>query len=163
VVRPGLCLPKMSKCLNGCGLSFLHNSHCCLFFLRHSLRSCLRSHVRENLALRHQNGLLQRPAAKRLKLTSGDRLSWICLARLWRDWRSALAIVKPEKVLAWHRAGFVLDLESAARPTWTTGHFARGPRSHPARRPHSKHPTRAGSCAIILAKSGHASLSERIV
>jgi hypothetical protein len=32
-----------------------------------------------------------------------------------------------------------------------------------ARLPHSKHPTRAGSCAIILANSGHASLSERIV
>ena len=65
--------------------------------------------------------------------------------------------------LALGRLSTVLDLEGAARPTWTTGHFARGPRSHPARRPHSKHPTRAGSCAIILAKSGHASLSERIV
>jgi hypothetical protein len=29
-----------------------------------------------------------------------------CLFRLWRDWRSALAIVKPETVVAWHRAGF---------------------------------------------------------
>jgi len=47
-------------------------------------------------------------AAKRLKLTSGDRVLWICLSRLWRDWRSALAIVKPETVLAWHRAGFRL-------------------------------------------------------
>jgi putative transposase len=28
--------------------------------------------------------------------------------RLWRDWRSALAIVKPETVIAWHRAGFRL-------------------------------------------------------
>jgi hypothetical protein len=33
---------------------------------------------------------------------------WICLSRLWRDWRSALAIVKPETVVAWHRAGFRL-------------------------------------------------------
>jgi len=33
---------------------------------------------------------------------------WICLSRLWRDWHSALAIVKPETVLAWHRAGFRL-------------------------------------------------------
>jgi hypothetical protein len=39
----------------------------------------------ENLALRHQIGVLQRSAAKRLKLTSGDRLVWICLSRLWRD------------------------------------------------------------------------------
>jgi len=60
----------------------------------------------ENLALRHQIGVLQRSAAKRANLTSGDRLFWICLSRLWREWRSALAIVKPETVVAWHRAGF---------------------------------------------------------
>src|SRR6267143_4839775 len=52
----------------------------------------------ENLALRHQIGVLRRSARKRPKLTSGDRLLWICLSHLWRDWRSALAIVKPETV-----------------------------------------------------------------
>jgi putative transposase len=62
----------------------------------------------ENLALRHQIGVLQRSARKRPKLTSGDRLLWICLSRLWCDWRSALAIVKPETVVAWHRKGFRL-------------------------------------------------------
>ncbi|PYU79651.1 MAG: hypothetical protein DMG50_23250 [Acidobacteria bacterium] len=62
----------------------------------------------ENLALRHQIGVLQRSARKRPKLTSGDRLLWICLSRLWCDWRSALAIVNPETVVAWHRAGFRL-------------------------------------------------------
>ena len=62
----------------------------------------------ENQALRHQIGALQRSAATRPKLTSGDRLFWIRLSRRWRDWRSALAIVKPETVLAWHRAGFRL-------------------------------------------------------
>src|SRR5215469_14745223 len=46
----------------------------------------------DNLALRHQISVLQRSAAKRPKLTSGDRLLWICLSHLWRDWRSALAI-----------------------------------------------------------------------
>jgi len=60
----------------------------------------------ENLALRHQIGVLQRSAAKLPKLTSGDRLFWICLSRLWCDWRSTLAIVKPETVVAWHRAAF---------------------------------------------------------
>jgi len=73
------------------------------------LRSILRSRAAvelENLALRHQIGVLQRSAARRLKLTSGDRLFWICLSRFWRDWRSALAIVKPETVVAWHRAAF---------------------------------------------------------
>jgi transposase InsO family protein len=39
-------------------------------------------------------------------LTAGDRLLWIGLSRIWRDWRSALAIIKPETVIAWHRAGF---------------------------------------------------------
>src|SRR6266481_7208471 len=62
----------------------------------------------ENLALCHQIAVLRRSARKRPKLTSGDRLLWICLSRLWRDWRSALAIVKPETVVAWHRAGFRL-------------------------------------------------------
>src|ERR1700747_2684904 len=62
----------------------------------------------ENLALRHQIVVLRRAAAKRLKLTSADRLLWICLSRLWRGWRSALTIVKPETVIAWHRAGFRL-------------------------------------------------------
>ena len=63
------------------------------------LSSILRSRAvieLENLALRHQIGVLQRAAAKRPKLTSADLLLWICLSRLWRDWRSALAIVRPE-------------------------------------------------------------------
>jgi putative transposase len=62
----------------------------------------------ENLALRHQIGILQRSARKRPKLTPADRLLWVALSPIWRDWRSALAIVKPETVLAWHRAGFRL-------------------------------------------------------
>jgi hypothetical protein len=62
----------------------------------------------ENLALRNQIGILQRSARKRPKLTSVDRLLWVWLSRLWRSWRSALAIVKPETVLAWHRAGLRL-------------------------------------------------------
>jgi len=76
-----------------------------------SLASIFRSRASlglENLALRHQIGVLHRSAGKRPKLTSGDRLLWICLSRLWRDWRSALAIVKPETVVAWHRAAFRL-------------------------------------------------------
>ena len=62
----------------------------------------------ENLALCHQIGVLQRSATKRPSLTAGDRLLWIGLSRIWRDWYSALAIVKPEPVVAWHRAGFRL-------------------------------------------------------
>src|SRR5215469_6266177 len=60
----------------------------------------------ENLALRHQISVLQRTARKRPKLTLGDRLLWVWLSRIWSGWRSALAIVKPETVIAWHRGGF---------------------------------------------------------
>jgi putative transposase len=62
----------------------------------------------ENLALRHQIGVLQRSARKRPRLTRGDRLLWVWLSRVWSGWRSALAIVQPETVLAWHRAGLRL-------------------------------------------------------
>jgi putative transposase len=62
----------------------------------------------ENVALRHQIGVLRRSMRKRPKLTPVDRLLWVWLSRIWRDWRSALAIVKPETVVAWHRTGFRL-------------------------------------------------------
>jgi hypothetical protein len=62
----------------------------------------------ENLALRHQIGVLQRSARNRPKLTPVDRLLWVWLSRIWSDWSSALAIVKPETVVAWHRKGFRL-------------------------------------------------------
>src|SRR6516162_7127156 len=62
----------------------------------------------ENLALRHQIGILQRSARKRPTLTSWDRLLWVWFSRIWSEWRSALAIVEPETVVAWHRAGFRL-------------------------------------------------------
>ena len=62
----------------------------------------------ENLALRHQIGVLQRSARNRPKLTLVDRLLWVWLSRIWGGWRSALAIVRPETVVAWHRKGFRL-------------------------------------------------------
>src|SRR5467141_1113867 len=62
----------------------------------------------ENLALRHQIGVLQRSTRNRPKLTPVDRLLWVWLSRIWSDWRSALAIVKPETVVSWHRKGFRL-------------------------------------------------------
>jgi putative transposase len=61
----------------------------------------------ENLALRRQLGVLRR-SVKRPKLTSADRLLWTWLCEVWSDWRSALVIVRPETVIAWHRKGFRL-------------------------------------------------------
>jgi hypothetical protein len=41
----------------------------------------------ENLALRQQILVLQRSARKRPKLTPEDRLLWVWVSRIWRDWR----------------------------------------------------------------------------
>lgn len=61
----------------------------------------------ENVALRHQIVVLQRSVCRpRLKAT--DRWFWVLLSRTWEDWRSALVIVKPNTVLAWHRKAFRL-------------------------------------------------------
>ncbi len=62
----------------------------------------------EILALRHQIGVLQRSAKKRPKLTAADRFLWLWLSGVWRDWRSALVLIQPETVIAWHRKGFRL-------------------------------------------------------
>src|SRR5947199_9303522 len=62
----------------------------------------------ENLALRHQIGVLQRSAKKRLSLNNSDRLLRIGLSRVRADWSSALVIVKPETVIAWHREAFCM-------------------------------------------------------
>ena len=52
--------------------------------------------------------MLRRSARKRFTLTLLDRLLWVWLSRIWSDWRSALAIVQPETVVAWHRKSFRL-------------------------------------------------------
>src|SRR5258708_33267199 len=78
----------------------------------------------ENLALRHQLGVLHR-SVKKPKLTPLDRLLWAWLCGVWADWRSALIVVKPETVIAWHRKGFRLFW------TWKVRHGQRGRRSGP--------------------------------
>jgi hypothetical protein len=59
----------------------------------------------ENLALRQQLAVLQR-TQKRARLKASDRVFWVLLSRLWKRWREALQIIRPETVLRWHRAGF---------------------------------------------------------
>src|SRR5256886_3159001 len=95
-----------------------------------SLASIFRSRASlglETLALRHQIGVLHRSAGKRQKLTAGDRLLWICRARL------ALGVghrqARNGRSLASCRLSLVLDLEGALRKTRTTRHFKRTPRS----------------------------------
>jgi hypothetical protein len=48
----------------------------------------------ENVALRHQLMVLQR-SLPRPRLRRQDRILWVCLSRLWANWRSSLVIVQP--------------------------------------------------------------------
>src|ERR1700681_2531594 len=83
-----------------------------LVSLLFSVPACFRSRAvlqAEILALRHQLLVLQRSNnGHRVRLRATDRLLWVWLSSLWTGWRSALIIVKPETVIAWHRQGFRL-------------------------------------------------------
>jgi putative transposase len=69
----------------------------------------------EIIALRQQLGVLKRKTP-RPRLRRRDRIFWILLHRLWPGWSNALIIVKPETVVAWHRAGFRLFWRIRSRP-----------------------------------------------
>jgi len=60
----------------------------------------------ENVALRHQIGVLRRAVKSRPRLYTADRLLWVWLSHVWADWRSSLVIVKPDTVVSWHRKAF---------------------------------------------------------
>jgi putative transposase len=62
----------------------------------------------EILALRHQLQVLQRSHRPRLRLANVDRWLWAWLSTAWTEWRTALVIVKPATVVAWHRQRFRL-------------------------------------------------------
>ncbi len=83
-----------------------------------TLRTAARSRAElqlEMLALRHQLQVLRRTRPRRVRLAKTDRCLWVVLAHLWTGWRTALVIVKPETVIAWHRQGFRLWWMSESR------------------------------------------------
>ena len=64
--------------------------------------------VAENLALRHQLGVLLRSKPAQLHLTSWDRALWAFVLQRSSSWRQSLVIVNPDPVIAWHRQAFRL-------------------------------------------------------
>ena len=72
--------------------------------LRAQLLTC-QGLLLENLALRHQLQVLTR-GGKWPHIRDRDRLLWIFLSRIWRNWRQSLLLVQPETVIRWHRAGY---------------------------------------------------------
>jgi putative transposase len=92
-----------------------------LLTLRGLARSRAALHL-EVLALRHQVQVLQRSRPRRVRLAKADRWLWTWLSRSWTAWQTALVIVKPDTVIAWHRRGFRLwwtwkSRRRAGRPT----------------------------------------------
>jgi transposase InsO family protein len=80
-----------------------------LILLRTALTSLFRSRVRleaEILVLRQQINVLRRKSRKRFVFGTLDRLLLVGLYRLAPEIVDALAIVRPETVVRWHRAGF---------------------------------------------------------
>ncbi len=76
-----------------------------LIVIGRALALALRGHrelVLENLALRQQLTAVKR-TTKRPHLQTRDRLFWIALARIWRNWRTAVVLVQPDTVVRWHR------------------------------------------------------------
>ena len=65
---------------------------------RASLLQTLSGTVFENLALRHQLGVLGRAGPKQLKLMLADRIFWVWPRRVWAEWKSALLIVQQATV-----------------------------------------------------------------
>jgi putative transposase len=59
----------------------------------------------ENAALRQQLAVFKRDL-KRPRLRRRDRLFWIGLRTIWKNWKSALVIVRPETVISWQRKRF---------------------------------------------------------
>src|ERR1039457_1744877 len=78
--------------------------------------------VAENLALRHQLGILLRSRPARVPLTSWDRALWAFVLHRFPSWRQSLVIVRPETVIAWHRQAF--------RRFWRRKSQAGRPRAH---------------------------------
>ena len=79
------------------------------------LASRHRSLVLENLALRQQLALYRRTRPKPTVRWS-DRLFWVGLRATWRDWKSALVVVRPATVVAWARRGFAWYWTRRSRP-----------------------------------------------
>jgi hypothetical protein len=87
--------------------------------LWHCLVSLTRSRRRleaEILLLRHQLNILRRKAPRRMRLTNADRLAFVWLYRLCPAAADAVAIIRPETLIRWHRGGFRAFWRWKSRP-----------------------------------------------
>jgi transposase InsO family protein len=79
-----------------------------LGILFETLRSSVRTRrelALENLALRQQLAVWK-PRQPRPRLATLDRIFWVVLSTLWKNWQHSLHVVRPATVVGWHRQGF---------------------------------------------------------
>src|SRR5680860_1855271 len=60
----------------------------------------------EVIVLRHQLNILRRRSPRRVRPNAFDRAIFVCLYRYFPDIGNAVAIIRPETVIRWHRMGF---------------------------------------------------------
>src|ERR1700738_1147789 len=69
----------------------------------------------ENLVLRQQVNVLRRRTPKRPHLNNTDRFLFVWLYRWFPSILGVVAIVRPETIIRWHRAGFRADWRGRSR------------------------------------------------
>ena len=88
-------------------ISFLFSHILRLIFYIFGLSRHRSDPVLENIALRQQLAIYHH-SIKRPRVRNRDRIFWLFLSKLWKEWRTALVIVKPDTVIRWHKKGFKL-------------------------------------------------------
>jgi hypothetical protein len=105
-----LCVPKtLSALYRGENRSSLAAMIALIFLALNAVAALFKSKSRleaENAALRQQLIVLRRKVHGRVQLSRGDRLFFVQLYRWFPSILKVIAIVRPETLVRWHRAGF---------------------------------------------------------
>src|SRR5207248_10661216 len=87
--------------------------------------------VAEILLLRQQLNVLRRQVSKRPQLSNTDRFLFVWLYRWFPSVLSAIAILRPETIIRWHRARIPVVLARAVTQTgWQAENLGRAAQSH---------------------------------
>src|ERR1700738_864826 len=103
----------------------------------------------ELLTLRQQIYVLRRTAPKKQSFSVIDRLVFVCLYRLFPRGCDALAIVKPDTIVRWHRAGFRSYWRWKSRPRGNTPAH-RGDEHRKSTVGRAAHPRRASQSSVSI-------------
>ena len=86
--------------------------------------------VVEILILRQQLNVLRRQVSKRPRLSNADRFLFVWLYRWFPCVLSAIAILRPETIIRWHRAGVSVVLARAVTQAgWQAENLGRAAQS----------------------------------